>query len=113
MAGPSGPPPYWLGRRAASLGDLRSESRSVASATDAVLALGLIDNVPRPSTGCGRQRVSAAILEITVSDRDRSEGLTQFAFYVLSRGRKLLILKWRDGRVVEGARLEIDFGGAC
>jgi len=36
---------------------------------------------------------SAAIFEMPVSDRDTLDGLTQFAFFVLRRDRKLLILK--------------------
>jgi hypothetical protein len=42
-----------------------------------------------------------------VRDRGTLGGLTQFAGRSMSRGRKWLILKRRDVRVVEGARLEI------
>jgi hypothetical protein len=53
---------------------------------------------------------SAAILEMTVSNRRRPGGQTQFAVRSLDRNRKLLILKRRDVRVVEGARLESEAG---
>ena len=52
-------------------------------------------------------REGAAILERPVSDRGTLEDLSQSAKFPSPRDRKLLILKRRDVRVVEGARLEI------
>ena len=46
-----------------------------------------------------------------VSDLENSRGLTQFAIPPAAGVRKLLILKRRDGRVAEGARLESVFRG--
>jgi hypothetical protein len=40
-------------------------------------------------------------------------GLTPFASFRSLRARKLSILKWRDVRVVEGARLESNPVRAC
>jgi len=57
-------------------------------------------------------RPSAAILEISVSDRGTLEDLSQSSLSSSRSHRKLLILKRRDVRVVEGARLESDFGEA-
>src|SRR5436190_20299651 len=51
----------------------------------------------------------AAILEKPVSDRGTLEDLSQSRPSRSISDRKLLILKRRDVRVVEGARLEIGF----
>jgi len=52
---------------------------------------------------------SAAILEMPVSDRGTFEGLTQFGL-LGSAAMQVVDSKRRDGRVVEGARLESEAG---
>jgi hypothetical protein len=55
-------------------------------------------------------RPRAAILGMAVSDRGALGGLTQFAVCSLESWLQDVDSKWRDVRVVEGARLENDCG---
>ena len=62
---------------------------------------GATARIARAPTG-----TSGGYTEMPVSDRATLGGLTQFAVFAFLRFRKWWILKGRDVRVVEGARLE-------